>query len=129
MPAQFPSCLKRVFANVPDLAFAVLIGSRATKSERPDSDWDIAVSWKPSADTFHHLARHEKLRQAIAESLMTGADSVDLVDLTTARLAMRAVVADDGKVIHMNDELAWAYFQTSTWRQLEEFYWDRAHAA
>jgi hypothetical protein len=25
--------------------------------------------------------------------------------------------------------LAWAYFQTTTWRELEDYYWDRAHAA
>jgi predicted nucleotidyltransferase len=129
MAFPLPDHLSKVFADTPELAFAVLIGSRAQQTARADSDWDIAVSWKPMADSFLRLGRHESLRHRLAQCLDLADDKIDLVDLAAARLAMKAVVAEEGEVLHINDELAWAYFQTTTWRELEDYYWDRAHAA
>jgi predicted nucleotidyltransferase len=121
--------LSTALAGTPELAFAILIGSRAAGNARPDSDWDIAVRWSPSPDLMHHLGRHEILRQRLAEQLDLQSDKIDLIDLASARLAMRTEVANAGKPLCIRDPLAWAYFQTSTWRQLEDFHWDRAHAA
>ncbi len=121
--------LSKALADTPGLALAVLIGSRAQQTARQDSDWDIAVSWKPMADAFLRLGRHESLRHRLAQCLQLVDDKVDLIDLAVARLAMKALVVEEGKVLHINDELAWVYFQTTTWRELEDYYWDRAHAA
>ena len=38
--------LAAVLAQEPGLAFAALVGSRATGNHRPDSDWDIALMWR-----------------------------------------------------------------------------------
>ena len=115
------------------MAFAVLIGSRANHTARDTSDWDIAVLWKPadsSADaTFARLGQHESLRRSLAQCLNVAGDTIDLIDLAFAGLTMKAQVAEEGTILNLNDELAWAYFQTTTWRELEDHYWDRAHAA
>ena len=121
--------LSAALADTPGLAFAVLVGSRATQTARQDSDWDIAVAWQPMADAFLRLGRHESLRHRLAECLDVADDKIDLIDLAATRLAMKALVAEEGRVLRANDELAWAYFQTATWRELEDYYWDRAHAA
>jgi len=129
MASPLSEQLSKVLADTPRLALAVLIGSRAQQTARQESDWDIAVSWKPTADSFLRLGRHESLRHRLAQCLDLADDRIDLIDLAVACLAMKAVVAEEGKVRHTNDELAWAYFQTTTWRELEDYYWDRAHAA
>lgn len=133
--------LGQVLAETPAVAFAVLIGSRANHTARENSDWDIAVLWKPAdrladslaatpADTsFARLGRHEALRRRLAQCLEIAGEKIDLIDLTSARLAMKAVVVEEGTLVNLNHELAWAHFQTATWRELEDHYWDRAHAA
>lgn len=122
-------CLSDALADTPGLAFAVLVGSRATLAARQDSDWDIAVAWQPMADAFLYLGRHESLRHRLAGCLGVADEKVDLIDLAAARLAMKALVVEEGDPLRINDELAWAYFQTATWRELEDYYWERAHAA
>ena len=125
--------LAQALAETPAVAFAVLIGSRANHTARDTSDWDIAVLWKPadsSADaTFARLGQHESLRRSLAQCLNVAGDTIDLIDLAFAGLTMKAQVAEEGTILNLNDELAWAYFQTTTWRELEDHYWDRAHAA
>ena len=46
-----------------------------------------------------------------------------------ARLALRALVAETGWVLHGADTLAWARFLHLTWAELEDFYWRKQHAA
>ena len=125
--------LAQAIAETPAVAFAVLIGSRANHTARDTSDWDIAVLWKPADSptdaTFARLGQHESLRRRLAQCLNVAAGKIDLIDLASAGLTMKAQVAEEGTVVNLNDELAWAYFQTTTWRELEDYYWDRAHAA
>jgi hypothetical protein len=52
-----------------------------------------------------------------------------LIDLPTARLAMRAVVAEEGTPLKGGDSLAWHRFLQRTWRELEEHYWEQIYAA
>lgn len=121
--------LAQVLANTPEIAFAILIGSRAKETSCEESDWDIAVRWKSADTSFDHLGRHETLRHRLAQCLQIQQEKIDLIDLSAARLAMKAVVAEEGKALHINDQLAWAHFLTTTWRELEDYYWERAHAA
>ena len=114
-----------------DLAFAVLVGSRAAGGEpREDSDWDIAVQWFPSdLGSRQRLARNESLRQRIAEVLGEDASRVDIIDLADAGLAMRALVAEEGTPLVGEERLAWHHFLTRTWRELEDWYRERSHAS
>jgi predicted nucleotidyltransferase len=121
--------LSAVFATVADLELAILIGSHATGTARPDSDWDIAIQWTRGMGFLEQLAATENLRQKLAETLGRSEQAVDLIDLPTARLAMRAVVAEEGSPLKGGDSLAWNHLLQQTWRELEEHYWEKIYAA
>jgi len=92
--------IQAVLAEQPALAFAVLIGSRAAGTAEPRSDWDIAIAWKPGADAFQRLAWQERMRRRLAQTLGVSDSQVDLVDLRFAQLAMKAVVAEEGRLLY-----------------------------
>lgn len=121
--------LRDIMAPIPDLELAIIIGSRATGTARPESDWDIAIQWSRGLGFIEQLAATEQLRKIISEQLGISVQSVDLIDLPTARLAMRAVVAEEGVIIKGGDSLAWHRFLQRTWRELEEHYWEQTYAA
>lgn len=112
-----------------DLELAILIGSRATGSARPDSDWDIAIQWNRGMNFIHQLAATEQLRMTLAEKLGIAEQAIDLIDLPTARIAMRAVVAEEGIPLIGGEGLPWYRFLQRTWRELEELYWEQTYAA
>jgi predicted nucleotidyltransferase len=112
-----------------ELSFAVLIGSRAAGLAQSHSDWDIAILWSYALSRMDTLGRTERLRIQLAKALGVSDDLVDLVDLRDANLTMRAVVAEEGQLLCRHDPLAWAQFLQRTWRELEDFYWEREHAA
>jgi predicted nucleotidyltransferase len=118
-----------LWASYPALLFAVLVGSRATGQQHASSDWDIAVQWSPATDWGQALELTESLRLDIAKVLAVGAEHVDMIDLRRANLTMRASVAEEGQPLAVPDERAWNHFLQRTWRDLEDFYWDRRHAA
>jgi hypothetical protein len=120
--------LRKELAEAPELLFAVLVGSRADGSATGESDWDIALQWR-CGDASNRIAWHESMRRRLAYIIQVPEDRLDLIDLSNARLAMRALVAEEGLLLAVNDELAWARFLVRTWRELEDFYWERAHAA
>ncbi len=121
--------LRSVLETVPELMFAVLVGSRANGRATDESDWDIAVQWSPELDFLERLGRTETLRRCLAQTIEVEQARVDLIDLRDAGLAMRAVVAEEGKPLMGEEGLAWAKFLCRTWRELEDYYWETSHAA
>lgn len=121
--------LEHLLGQEPELEFAVLVGSRAQGAAHKDSDWDIALQWRPQTDWLIQIGMQESLRRSIADILAISPEDIDLIDLASANLTMRATVAEDGIVLQGEDTLAWARFLTRTWRELEDFYWERIHAA
>lgn len=121
--------LGTIFSSKSGLELAILVGSRATGSARLDSDWDIAIQWDRAMGFVERLAAGEELRKELAERLGHSDQSIDLIDLPTARLAMRAVVAEEGVVLKGDGTLAWHHFLQRTWRELEEQYWEKIYAA
>lgn len=113
----------------PMLDFAVLVGSRATGAAHDKSDWDIALQWSPQQDWLTVLGQTETLRRQLADALHVSPEAIDLIDLRRANLAMRASVAEEGIPLVGQDSLAWAKFLQRTWRELEDFYWAKQHAA
>ena len=59
--------LQQVLQRQPDLAFAVLVGSRATGQQRPDSDWDVALQWAPTVDAYSALGATETLLRELEQ--------------------------------------------------------------
>ena len=108
-----------------DLEFAVLIGSRATGSSHANSDWDIALQWSPQISWEEKLGRTETLRHDLAAALQVAPDAVDLIDMWRANLAMRASVAEEGKLLAVRNTLSWGHFLKRVWRDLEDYYWDK----
>lgn len=121
--------LKQLLAEQHDLELAVLIGSQANGTAILASDVDIAIRWQKSIDPFTALAKTETLRWLIAQELKQSDAKIDLVDMTTAGLTMRAVIAEQGIVLKGEDDLAWNYFLQRVWRDLETFYWNKLYAA
>lgn len=129
MPPEMAELLRQYLETIPELAFAVLVGSRAKGTAHAGSDWDIAIQWRPRPDWFAQLAAQETLRRDIANILHVPPEDIDLIDLARASLAMRANVAEEGRLLAGGSGLAWARFLTRTWRELEDHYWERTHAA
>jgi predicted nucleotidyltransferase len=112
-----------------NLELAFLVGSQASGKATTESDWDIALQWKHEMDFMHQLAQTEVLRNQLARSLDIADDNIDLINLPTAGLAMREQVANQGIILKGENTHALSYFLTRTWRELEEFYWDKIYAA
>lgn len=121
--------LRLFFSDREEIELALLIGSRATGQIRERSDWDFAIQWRKDIPWIEVLAQTEVLRRELASFLRILPDEVDLVDLPTARLAMRAVVAEEGMVLKGDNTLPWSHFLLHTWGELEDFYWEKQHAA
>jgi hypothetical protein len=71
----------------------------------------------------------EQLRQGLRQALQVPETDIDLIDLADARLAMRALVAEEGLPLHIGNDLAWVRFLQSTWAQIEDNDWRARHAA
>ena len=111
------------------LDFAVLVGSRARGQAHAHSDWDVALMWSPGLTWLDRVARTETLRRALAKGLNEPESRIDLIDLASSQLTMRALVAEEGVPLSGEQSMAWARFLRRTWRELEDHYWERAHAA
>ena len=120
--------LQEVLSTWKELEFAVLVGSRANGTERMESDWDIAVYWRDGLPWLERVSKTEMLRRELAKTLGENESQVDLIDLANANLAMRANVAEDGVPLVGDQSSAWARFLRRTWRELEDFYWDKARS-
>lgn len=118
-----------VLAQRSGLAFAVLVGSRASGTANEDSDWDIAVQWTSKLTGADRFLAAEQLRQDLRHALQVREDQIDLIDLGDARLAMRALVAEEGTPLAITDDLAWVRFLQNTWAELEDNQWRMQHAA
>ncbi|MBC8067251.1 MAG: nucleotidyltransferase domain-containing protein [Deltaproteobacteria bacterium] len=107
MPHQVPApVLERIRATLergPPLRFAILFGSQARGTARPDSDFDIAIA--PARALT--LAEENALAMELERTL--GA-AVDLVDVAAARPALRWRIARDGIVLSSSPTTAAARF-------------------
>lgn len=122
-------CLINLLQTIPELELAILIGSRALETETYQSDWDLAIRWKKDFSGWTRLEHSEILNQQISDAIGVHKDQIDLIDIVLARLAMRAVIAEEGIVLKGEDTLAWSHNLTQTWRELEDYYWMESHAA
>ena len=55
---SIPDPVRQTPQQQPDLAFAVLVGSRATGTQRPGSDWDNALLNQAGIATTPHIEAH-----------------------------------------------------------------------
>jgi predicted nucleotidyltransferase len=124
-----PDDVRQCLRQHPQVKFAVLIGSRADATSRPDSDWDIAVFTEPALSPLDKLALLSDLQCELAQVMGTAPEKIDLVDLNRAGLTMREVVANKGIPLTGDDSAPWFVFLQRTWRELEYLQWERDYAA
>ncbi len=89
--------LTRVLEEMPAVRLAVLFGSAARHTDRPDSDIDLAVLVEGDADSHSMLA--VTLERAVGRP-------VDLVWLDSAPPLLRFEIARDGLVLVARDDQA-----------------------
>ena len=121
--------VEQTLSQTEGLAFAVLVGSRAEGRAHARSDWDIAIKWAPTLALTEQLIRTELLRHQLRLALDLDEDKIDLIEVSGASLAMRALVAEQGEELVVRDDLAWIRFLSATWFELEDHYWRAQHAA
>lgn len=121
--------LEQIFHKNNDLELAILIGSQASSRATMESDWDIALQWVRDMDFMDQLAKTEVLRNELAKVLEITDAKIDLVNIPTAGLAMREEVANKGIILKGENTSELSHFLTKTWRDLEEYYWDKLYAA
>ena len=129
MTPQQTHKLQAALAAQAGLSFAVLVGSQATGRAHALSDWDIAIQWGRQVPADQRMLMAEQLRQVLRHALEVPEEKIDLIDLADARLAMRALVAEDGQTLCIADDLAWIRFLQNTWAALEDNDWRQKHAA
>jgi predicted nucleotidyltransferase len=121
--------LRETFSQTPGLEFVVLVGSRVNGTATEHSDWDIALQWQKEIDWLEQLGRTEMLRKKLSGLLSVSETLIDLIDVPRSSLAMRANIAEDGQVVMGEDALPWQRFLRRTWRELEDYYWEKTYAA
>jgi len=87
------------------------------------------LQWKAGIDWMEILSKTETLRRKIADAIGVTHNKIDLIELRRANLAMCANVAESGLPLTGENTLAWARFLNRTGRELEDFYWEKNHAA
>lgn len=112
--------IKRILEKQPQVDFAVLVGSRVTGNIHAHSDWDIAIHWRSMMSWLERVGETETLRRAIAAAIHEPESRVDLIDLADSNLAMRALVAEEGRPLKGENTDDWARYLRRTWRELEE---------
>lgn len=91
-----------------------LFGSRAEGTARTGSDVDIGVLLPEGAGWL----AGEEIASALRRVLPL---AVDVVDLRTASLELRAKVVQTGRLVCSTDEAARVRFVTETWSQWQDF--------
>ena len=119
--------LAEVLQRQPELEFAVLVGSRANGTAKAGSDWDVAIRWHRGLNPVQRLEATESLRFQLAKAIAVSPEAIDLIDLVQARLAMRALVAEEGRVLAGKNSLPWMRFLQTTWAEIEDFHWRQQH--
>lgn len=127
MPDINSIALAKLAEQLPQLSCLVLIGSRANGTAQQQSDWDFAYFFD-EPNEFIRLGLAETLRQQLASLVNCYADSIDLVDMRSAQLAMRIVIVNDGQLIFCQNAHFWFKFQEKTWREHEYWKWEESHA-
>ncbi|KKO48175.1 hypothetical protein VT06_13105 [Arsukibacterium sp. MJ3] len=127
-PELNEQALNQISELFPTLSVLVLLGSRATGKTHANSDWDFAF-YLSEPDDFSRLALTEQLRAQLAAVIGCNIETVDLIDLRAANLAMRSVIANEGIALITVDNRFWFKFLERTWRELEYWQWEQTHDA
>lgn len=122
--------LKEYFQKEEDVILAFIFGSRAKKMERPFSDWDIAVYFKPylwgETETRNEYPQEEKIWREIERILKS---EVDFLVLNRARPSLVFSILNSGLPLVIKDRKLYLkllikthYEAVDYWKFAKEFY-------
>jgi predicted nucleotidyltransferase len=115
--------LAESLAQEPEIAFALLMGSRANGRPRPDSDWDIAVYAREDLSPEQRFALRLRL-DAQLEPL--GKVDIILLNEAPALLGHRALQGE--KILDRDPSAYVRYFVRTLARSNDERYFRDIHA-
>lgn len=118
--------LRDFFAQMPEVSFAYLFGSRAKGKTRPGSDWDVAV-WLDADDPYDRLMIRLDIQNALSDLL---GQAVDVVDLRSATPLLRNEVIQARGLLWAQDPLSQSKWELqSVAEYLDWLPYHRRHAS
>lgn len=124
MSREFSRTSAKIFA-AHRVSFAYLFGSRALGIDRPGSDRDIAVRFRPNISKSRRFDLRLKLWNRLSD--LWPREAIDLVDLGEAPLLLQFRAIQPGKLLFSKNELERVRFEASTMSQYfdRQYYIDR----
>ncbi|MBE9071073.1 nucleotidyltransferase domain-containing protein [Microcystis sp. LEGE 08355] len=106
--------------KIPNLKLLILFGSRACGEHRPDSDWDLAISYdEANRETHIKEISNDYLTSLsiLSELFEINRDSIDLIELDRCSPLMKYQVARDGKLIYEKNTGDFLKFRVCAWKE------------
>lgn len=119
MQRKFNKKLDKNLLEKLGVRLAVVFGSFANSTNRPDSDLDIGIVFQNIAEAKKDpVALYSDLRDEFSEKYKT--ENIDLVYLEETPLSLQYRAANDGIPVYEADIAAFADFKERAWK----FYFD-----
>ena len=106
--------------QLPNLQMLILFGSRARGEHRPDSDWDLAISYDEANRQTHikEISNDYLTSLSILSELFEiNRDLIDLIELDRCSPLMKYQVARDGKLIYEKNTGDFLKFRVRAWKE------------
>ena len=106
--------------KLPNLKLLILFGSRARGEHRPDSDWDLAISYDETNRQTHikEISNDYLTSLSILSELFEiNRDLIDLIELDRCSPLMKYQVARDGKLIYEKNTGDFLKFRVRAWKE------------
>ena len=116
LEARLDGLNEAIAASCPEVLFAYLFGSTATRTMTSRSDVDLAVFVVPEAD-----AHAVQLAVARVAARQLGTDAIDVVLLNTAPISLAGRVLGTRRVLVDRDPFARHRYESATARLFQDF--------
>ena len=106
--------------QLPNLQMLILFGSRARGEHKPDSDWDLAISYDEANRQTHikEISNDYLTSLSILSELFEiNRDLIDLIELDRCSPLMKYQVARDGKLIYEKNTGDFLKFRVRAWKE------------
>jgi predicted nucleotidyltransferase len=106
--------------KLPNLKLLILFGSRARGEDKPDSDWDLAISYdETNRQTGIKEISNDYLTylSILSELFEINRDLIDLIELDRCSPLMKYQVARDGKLIYEKNTGDFLKFRVRAWKE------------
>ncbi len=106
--------------QLPNLQMLILFGSRARGEHRPDSDWDLGISYDEANRQTHikEISNDYLTSLSILSELFEiNRDLIDLIELDRCSPLTKYQVARDGKLIYEKNTGDFLKFRVRAWKE------------